>query len=87
MDRTFQGKMGATVREASHRYYTWSVNGKVVLSTMLSTPTRGDRDKSLVAHIASRQLKLPGGAAALKRLCDCTMTAEEWQAHVAVQPT
>jgi 3-methyladenine DNA glycosylase/8-oxoguanine DNA glycosylase len=83
LDETFRAKMDADVKDADHRQYVWWHEGRAVLRTELSTPLRGDVGASLVSHIARQQLHLPRGATDLARLCQCTMSAEEWGAHVA----
>lgn len=83
LDATFRGKMEADVKDADHRQYVWWHEGRAVLRTELSAPLRGDVGASLVSHIASKQLHLARGASDLARLCQCTMSADEWKAHLA----
>jgi len=73
--------MAARQDETDHSRYVWEVDGRKCLSTELSTPF-DDLSAGLVSHIARRQLLLSGGAADLVRLVRCSMTREEWQAHV-----
>ena len=81
LDKTYRGKMQAEVSEYDHQGYVWRFEGRAVLRTELSTPLR-DIGPNLVGHIARDQLLLPRGAAALRELVQCTMTADEWEAHV-----
>lgn len=77
----FRGKMEAEVSEGDHRFYVWRVEGRAVLKTQLSTPFK-DISAKLVSIIA-RQLQLPDGGSQLAQLVNCTITREQWRAHVA----
>jgi hypothetical protein len=82
IDRVYRGKMRAAVDDDDHRVYVWWLDGRAVIRTELSTPF-SSIGSSLVGEIARAQLRLPRGAPQLRELVACTMTCEQWWAHVA----
>jgi hypothetical protein len=74
--------MQAAVDDDDHRAYIWWIDGRAAIRTELSTPLRSI-GSALVGQIAREQLHLPRGAPQLRELVACTMTREQWWAHVA----
>lgn len=84
LDKTFRGKMQAGLSDTDHRYYEWEVDGRLILTTKLSTPIRSKKvlGDGLVSTIARTQLRLPRGASQLRKLVECSMSRDEWWEHV-----
>ena len=83
LEKTFMGKMHAERDETDHARFVWKVDGRTVLTTELfPRRLRAISAPGLIGQIARVQLLLPGGAPALAKLVNCTMSEGEWRDHV-----